>query len=191
VRVAEVLFLDYSLLVDLSSADETRTLDLLKQGVVMASISTQDKRVQGCKVIPLGAMRYLPVARLDFIQRYFPNGPSPSAMKKAPAVIYGRDDELHESFLKKNYRVATGEFPCHVVPSSEGFVNVARTGMAYALVPEIQVKPYLETGELIKICEHEVIRPLFLHYHNIDSSMLKSVVNVTKAIAQMELVKVK
>lgn len=191
VRVAEVLFLDYNLLVDLTSADEKKTLDLLKQGVVMASISTQDKRVQGCKVLELGAMRYLPVARLDFIQRYFPDGPSPSAMKKAPAVLFGRDDDLHHKFLKKNYRIASGEFPCHVVPSSEGFVNVVRTGMAYALVPEIQVRPYLESGELIKICDHEIQQPLYFHYHNIDSKMLKSVVNITQAIAQMELAKIK
>lgn len=190
VRVAEVLFLDYNLLVDLSAADETRTLDLLKQGTVMASISTQDKRIQGCKVSTLGAMRYVPVARLDFIQRYFPDGVTPSALRKAPAVIFGRDDDLHQKFLRKHYRIAPGEFPAHVVPSSEGFVNVTRTGMAYALVPENQVKPYLENGELIKICDKDVFRPLYLHYHNIDSTMLKSVVNVTRAIAQMELAKV-
>ncbi|WP_135077955.1 LysR family transcriptional regulator ArgP [Terasakiella sp. SH-1] len=187
IRVAEVLFLDYNLLVDLSVADETNTLDLLKQGTVMASISTQDKRIQGCKVKTLGAMRYIPVARLDFIQRYFPEGVTPSALRKAPAVIFGRDDELHQKFLKKNYRVSAGEFPTHVVPSSEGFVNVCRTGMAYALVPENQVKPYLENGELVKICDKEMLRPLYLHYHNIDSSMLKSVVSVTQAIASMEL----
>ncbi|WP_417830830.1 LysR family transcriptional regulator ArgP [Terasakiella sp.] len=191
VRVAEVLFLDYNLLVDLSVADETNTLDLLKQGTVMASVSTQDKRIQGCKVKALGAMRYVPVARLDFIQRYFPDGVTPSALRKAPAVIFGRDDDLHQRFLKKNYRIAAGEFPTHVVPSSEGFVNVTRTGMAYALVPENQVKPYLESGELIKICDKLETRPLYLHYHNIDSQMLKAVVNVTQAIAMMELAKIK
>ena len=191
VRVAEVLFLDYNLLVDLSAADETKTLELLKQGTVMASISTQDKRIQGCKVTSLGAMRYVPVARLDFIQRYFPDGVTPSALKRAPAVVFGRDDDLHHHFLRKNYRIAPGEFPYHVVPSAEGFVNVARTGMAYALVAENQVKSYLENGELIKICDKEIYRPLYLHYHNIDSTMLKSVVSVTRAIAQMELTKMK
>jgi LysR family transcriptional regulator, chromosome initiation inhibitor len=190
VRVAEVLFLDYALLVDISAADETRTLDLLKQGTVMAAISTQDKRIQGCKVSTLGAMRYIPVARPDFILRYFPEGVTPSALKKAPAVVFGRDDELHQRFLKQHYRISAGEFPAHVVPSSEGFVNVTRTGMAYALVPENQVKPYLENGELVRICDKEVLRPLYLHSHNIDSSILKSVVDMTKAIAQMELAKV-
>lgn len=191
VRVAEVLFLDYNMLVDISTADETKTLDLLKQGTVMAAISTQDKRIQGCKVSKLGAMRYVPVARLDFISRYFPDGVSPAALKKAPAVIFGRDDDLHQQFLKQHYRISAGEFPCHVVPSSEGFVNVARTGMAYALVPENQVRPYLEDGELVKICDKEIIRPLYLHSHNIDSSILKSVVEMTRAIAQMELVQTK
>ncbi|NVK18116.1 MAG: LysR family transcriptional regulator ArgP [Methylocystaceae bacterium] len=191
VRVAEVLFLDYNMLVDISTADETRTLDLLKQGTVMAAISTQDKRIQGCKISTLGAMRYVPVARLDFISRYFPEGVTPASLKKAPAVIFGRDDDLHQKFLKQNYRISAGEFPCHVIPSSEGFVNVTRTGMAYALVPENQVRPYLEDGELVKICDKEIIRPLYLHSHNIDSRLLKSVVEMTKAIAQMELVKVK
>lgn len=188
VRVAEVLFLDYNLLVDISVADETATLDLLKQGTVMASISTQDRRVQGCQVQTLGAMRYVPVAREDFIQRYFPDGVSPSALKKAPAVIYGRDDDLHHKFLKQNYRIAPGEFPTHVVPSSEGFVNVTRTGMAYALVPQNQARDYLESGELVQICDKVIDRPLYLHYHNIDSKMLKYVVNVTQAIGSMELV---
>ncbi|MDV7338876.1 LysR family transcriptional regulator ArgP [Terasakiella sp. A23] len=191
VRVAEVLFLDYNMLVDISTADENKTLDLLKQGTVMGAVSTQDKRIQGCKVAPLGAMRYVPVARLDFISRYFPDGVTPAALRKAPAVIFGRDDDMHEKFLKQNYRIASGEFPCHVVPSSEGFVNVARTGMAYALVAENQVRSYLEDGELVKICDKEFIRPLYLHSHNIDSTLLKSVVEMTKAIAQMELVKIK
>lgn len=190
IRVAEVMFLDYNLLVDISTADETRTLDLLKQGTVMACVSTQDKRVQGCKVISLGAMKYVPVARWDFIQRYFPDDITPAALKTAPAVVFGRDDDLHQSFLKKHYRISAGEFPTHVVPSSEGFVNVARTGMAYALVPEIQVRPYLEEGELVKICDKEMFRPLYLHYHNIESDLLRSVVSVTQAIGRMELAQI-
>jgi LysR family transcriptional regulator (chromosome initiation inhibitor) len=187
IRVSEVLFLDYDLLTDISVSDKIETLDMLKQGTVMAAVSTMDKRIQGCKVQTLGAMRYIPVARLDFIQRYFSEGVTPSALKKAPCVVYSRDDELHQKFLKKNYRISAGEYPMHVMPSSEGFVNVTRTGMAYALVPENQVKPYLENGELVQVCDKEVLRPLYLHYHNIDSNMLKSVVSITQAIAQMEL----
>lgn len=191
VRVAEVLYLDYNMLVDITAADNTDTLELLKQGTVMASISTQERRIQGCRATLLGGMRYIPVARPDFMERHFSNGVSPSAFRKAPAVVFSRDEDVHHKFLRKNFRIAPGDFPAHFLPSSEGFVNVTLTGMAYALVPEVQVKKHLESGDLVRVCDKEVMRPLYLHYHNLDSATLKSVVGMTQAIAQMELAPIK
>lgn len=54
--------------------DQTRTTELLRNGTVVAAISSDRETVQGCAVRPLGAMRYLPVATPEFRARWFGEG---------------------------------------------------------------------------------------------------------------------
>lgn len=49
--------------------DETRTIAMLREGAVMAAVSTHPDRVPGCRAEALGTMRYEPVAAPALLRR--------------------------------------------------------------------------------------------------------------------------
>jgi len=181
------LFRRFGLLSDLVLEDETRTLDVLKSGHVLASIGTRAEPVQGLKSHRLGALSYFPVASPEFVARFFPEGVTIAALTRAPAVIYGRHDELHHDFLEKHYRIGPGDFPFHVLPSSEGFVVAARQGIAYALCAEPQVRDAIAEGALVRISPHGVSRRLVLHRRERGPDILDAVVAEIRAAALANL----
>lgn len=181
------LFRRFGLLSDLVLDDETRTLDVLKSGHVLASVGTRADTVQGLKAYRLGAVTYFPVASPEFVDRFFPDGVNVAALRRAPAVIYGRHDELHHLFLEKHYRIGPGDFPHHVLPSSEGFVVAARQGIAYALCAEPQVRALVADGTLMRISPHAITRRLVLHRRERGPEILDAVVAEIRAAARETL----
>lgn len=178
------LFRRFGLLSDLVLDDETRTLDTLRSGHVLLSVGTRTDLVQGLKSYRLGSLTYFPVASPEFAARFFPDGLTVAALKRAPAVIYGRHDELHHLFLEKHYRIGPGDFPHHVLPSSEGFVVAARQGIAYALCAEPQVRAPIAEGALLRISPHAVSRRLVLHRRERGPAILDAVVAEIRAAAR-------
>ncbi len=174
--IPALLFRRHNLLADLVVDDETRTLDVLKSGHVLACIGTRADDVQGLKSYRLGALAYYPVASPEFVARFFPAGVTAAALKAAPAVIYGRHDELHHLYLEKHFGLGPGDFPCHVLPSSEGFVVAARQGIAYALCAEPQVRALIADGTLVRICPQGLSRRLVLHRRERGPRILDAVV---------------
>lgn len=181
------LFRGFGLLSDLVLDDETRTLEALKAGHVLISIGTRADAMPGLKSHRLGALTYFPVASPGFVDRFFPDGVTVAALKRAPAVIYGRHDELHHLFLEKHYRIGPGDFPHHVLPSSEGFVVAARQGIAYALCAEPQVRAPIAEGALVRISPHAVSRRLVLHRRERGPAILDVVVAEIRAAARHAL----
>lgn len=185
--VPSLLFHRHNLLCDLSIDDETRTLDILKSGHVLASIGTRSEAIQGLTAYRLGALTYFPVANPEFIARFFPDGVNAAALKRAPAVIFGRHDELHHLYLERYFRLGPGDFPFHVVPSSEGFVVAARQGIAYALCAEPQVRHLLASGELVRLCPQSISRRLTLHRRQRGPDVLDAVVAEIRGVARETL----
>src|SRR6478735_10966781 len=61
-------------LFDIRIEDQDHSARLLREGVVMGAVTTERTPVPGCRVLPLGVMRYLPVAGPSYIERYLPGG---------------------------------------------------------------------------------------------------------------------
>jgi LysR family transcriptional regulator (chromosome initiation inhibitor) len=186
-EVPALLFHRHGLLSDLAVDDETRTLDILKAGHVLLSIGTRADAVQGLRMTRLGSLDYFPVASPDFVARFFPKGLTAEALRGAPAVIFGRHDELHHLYLERHFRIGPGDFPRHVVPSSEGFVTAARQGIAYALCAEPQVREALAKGELIRLDVRGVSRRLVLHARENAPRSLDAVIADIRAVARRTL----
>ncbi len=106
--------------------DETRTRERLRRGEVVGAVSIQPQALPSCPVDQLGALDYLFVASKEFAQRYFPNGVTRSALLKAPVVAFDHLDDMHQAFLQQNFDLPPGSVPCHIVNSSEAFVQLAR-----------------------------------------------------------------
>ncbi|MDD7805454.1 MAG: LysR family transcriptional regulator ArgP [Endozoicomonas sp. (ex Botrylloides leachii)] len=154
--------------------DESRCLDKMRRGEAVAAISTQAHPLPGCQVTYLGEMRYLCVCSPDFIKRYFSKGVTRETLTKAPVIAFDFLDDIHHNFLQTHFDLPHGTGPCHIIPSSEAFVVMAKAGVAYCMVCELQVKQELDSGELVNILPNlQDSRPLYWHHWVLETGRLK------------------
>jgi LysR family transcriptional regulator (chromosome initiation inhibitor) len=145
-------------------AHEENTLDKLRTGEAVGAVSAVKKPLKGYQSIELGKMNYCLVSSKSFQKKYFAEGVTKSSLKMAPAISYDLKDDMHARFIVKHFGLASSEYYCHSVRSSEAFVELAKQGVAYCLLPELQIKAELASGELIKLCpEKQLIQTLYWH----------------------------
>ncbi|MGY2005318.1 LysR family transcriptional regulator ArgP, partial [Blastococcus sp. SYSU DS1024] len=123
----------------LHSTDQTRTSALLRDGTVMGAVTSDAEPVAGCRVTPLGAMRYLQCAAPGFLDRWLPDGPDPAALARAPVVVFDRDDDLQHAYLRRHLPT-TADVPVHLVPSSADFLTAVALGFGWGMLPELQLE---------------------------------------------------
>lgn len=86
-------------LLDVRIEDQDHSARLLREGVAMGAVTTERNPVPGCRVHPLGEMRYLPVASRPFVQRHLSDGFTAAAAAKAPSLAWNRDDGLQDMLV--------------------------------------------------------------------------------------------
>jgi LysR family transcriptional regulator (chromosome initiation inhibitor) len=122
---------------DLRRADETRTAELLRDGSVTAAVTAASDPVPGCVAFALGRMRYRPRASTEFVKRWFPEGPTPTALAAAPVVVFDRSDTMQDRYLRRRSRRRL-QPPRHYVPGSSAFTLAVRMGLGWGMVPDLQ-----------------------------------------------------
>jgi len=143
---------------------EERTLDKLRSGEAIGAVSVIEKPLKGYRSVELGKMHYFLVASKRFQKRYFSKGVTKASLKMAPGISYDHKDDMHVRFIAKNFDLAASEYYCHSVRSAEAFVELSKQGVAYALLPELQIKNELASGELVKLCpEKQLVETLYWH----------------------------
>ncbi len=135
------------LLFDLVVDDEEQSAAWLRRGEVAAAVTAHADPVQGCDCIPLGRLRYLPVASPPFAQRWFPGGADAAALAAAPAVSFGPKDRLQSAWARK-VAGETVPLPAHRVPASGAHLEAVIAGLGWALVPEPMAEAPLADGRL-------------------------------------------
>jgi len=154
----------YLIELDLIIDRESVTIEKLKNGSAMGAVSTNAKPLPGYRTFKLGDINYILVASKSFQQRYFANGLTTESLKMAPGVSYDHKDDMHTRFISQHFNLAASEYYCHTVRSSEAFVELAKQGLAYCLVPELQIKNELAKGELINLCpDKQLVETLYWH----------------------------
>jgi LysR family transcriptional regulator (chromosome initiation inhibitor) len=135
--------------------DELNTARLLRAGTVVAAITYDPKPISGCTAVALGSMRYRPMASADFASRWFPDGPTPEALSRAPMMVFDRDDSLQHDYLAARRRgagplgAAPGATPPQtMVPSSTDFVAAIGLGLGWGMVADLQRAAEPELVEL-------------------------------------------
>ncbi|MEQ1967464.1 LysR family transcriptional regulator ArgP [Xenorhabdus nematophila] len=142
---------DLPIRLNIQVEDETRTQERLRRGEVVGAISIQSQPLPSCLVDKLGALDYLFVASPAFAERFFPNGVTRSALLKAPAVAFDHLDDMHQAFLQQNFDLSPGSVPCHIVNSSEAFVQLAKQGSTCCMIPHLQIDKALQAGTLMDL----------------------------------------
>ncbi len=132
--------------VDLHREDQDRTAQLLRDGVVMAAVTADAAPVQGCRVRPLGAMRYRAMAAPAFAARWFRKGPAPAAWAAAPVVAFAADDLLQRHFVGDQ-----DLGPEHHVPSHPAYVEVIADGLGWGMVSEHEADAFALAGTLVDL----------------------------------------
>lgn len=125
-------------LLDLHRADQDDTAALLRDGSVVAAVTASATPVPGCTSTPLGVLRYRPVGVPELVERWFPDGPTAAALRRAPVVDFDRDDDLQQGWLRRRTRTDAAP-PTHRVPSTEGFVQAILAGLGWGMLSELQL----------------------------------------------------
>jgi LysR family transcriptional regulator (chromosome initiation inhibitor) len=135
--------------------DEGHTAELLRAGTVVAAVTTVPDPVAGCSVTRLGTMRYRPMAAPDALARWFPDGPTPEALRRAPVVVFDRKDDLQHRWLRGRVPRPDSDVgtdpPAHFVPASADFVTAIRLGLGWGMVPELQAHAARADGSLVEL----------------------------------------
>lgn len=135
---------------DIRREDQDHSAALLRQGVVMAAITTDARPVQGCRVTRLGVMRYRPMASPAYVERWLPGGAGVDALAAAPVLAFDRRDDLQDAYLRRRTRRRLDP-PRHHVPSTADFETAVRHGMGWGMLPEAQSADGESSGALVDI----------------------------------------
>jgi LysR family transcriptional regulator (chromosome initiation inhibitor) len=166
--------------------DQAYSQELLRRGDVLAAITSDPAPVQGCSVEPLGALRYLPAAAAALAARWgcvgVGQGPDWSAM---PTLVFNDKDDLQDELLR---RYGAGRPPVvHRVPSSADFCAAVRLGLGWAMLPELQARAALDSGELVRLSPDVIDVPLYWQRWRVDSPRLAALTAAVRSAASNQL----
>ncbi len=163
------------LIFDLHRADQEQTAELLRQGTVMAAVTSAAQAVPGCSVRRLGTMRYRPRAAPAFADRWFAGGATADALAHAPVVVFDRQDRLQDRYLQRRSRRQLRP-PRHFVPSSADYVEAVRLGLGWGMLPDLQVERMGPDDDLRCFDEKGAVEiKLYWQQWRLDSKDLKRV----------------
>ena len=167
---------------ELHREDEAHTAALLREGRVMAAVTSASEAVAGCTVRALGRARYIPVSTPDFAARHLAGGSPAERLPHAPVVAFDHRDALQDEFVRSLGGPGASSAR-HLVPSSEAFRDSVAAGLGWGLVPEPHALPLLRTGVLAQMAAGVVEVPLYWQQWKLDVPALSLVASVVGAAA--------
>ena len=179
-EVGEVVF-------DIHREDQEHTTSLLREGKVMAAVTSTPEAVQGCKSERLGAMRYRAVCSPTYAERWIEGEPSIEKVGNSPVVNFDRKDDLQHDFFRR----ATGRAPAspsHYVPTLTDYRRAIVLGLGWGLLPEEQADAEVAEGRVVELAKDESFDlPLYWQRWTLTSPLLESLSRVVRETAAHHL----
>ncbi|RTL47121.1 MAG: LysR family transcriptional regulator ArgP [Burkholderiales bacterium] len=144
--------------------DQDFTHDRLREGAVLGCVSTVAEALQGCRVQPLGVMRYVAVASPGFLATRLPDGLHAGNFADTPFLVFNRKDDTQALWVSRAFGIRAPRLRERFVPSSEAYVRAALMGWGVGVAPEVQVRPWVAQGQLVVI-RPEVGIDVALYWH--------------------------
>lgn len=181
--VMKRIAIDGRILLDLHIEDQDHTDALLRQGAVMAAVTTSRTAAPGCIIEPIGSMVYWPACApsliRDCIDRCDPS--------QLPMLRFDKKDDLQHAYLRKIK--AHREPPIHYLPSNREFLTAARLGLGWGVLPEGQIAQDLSDGTLVHLDpDHDVTIPLYWQRWQLPSETLDRISDWVRDAAHRALV---
>lgn len=164
-------------LFDVRIEDQDLSARLLREGVVMGAVTTERTPVGGCRVKPLGVMRYLPVATPDFVERFLPDGFTPETAALAPSLAWNRDDALQDQLLRKLFRKNIRR-PTHYIPTAAGFGAAVHAGLGWGMYPTSLID-----RSFVPISDQYLDVPLYWQCWKLESTTVTKVTDAVESAA--------
>ncbi len=182
------LLKSYSVELDIHVLDENRTTQKLKSGEAFGALSTHSHPAPGYKTEYVGDLNYILVASPSYQEQYFKHGVNKRTLKNATGIAYDQLDNMHISFIEQQFGLLGHEYPRHHVRSSEAFVDLAKSGVAYTLVPELQIKTELNKGQLVNLLpDTQLVSHLYWHSWVLSKGVFKQASNLIIEYANKHL----
>jgi LysR family transcriptional regulator (chromosome initiation inhibitor) len=152
--------------------DETHSAEFLRNGTVLAAVTADPRPVQGCRVLPLGEMRYLPVATPEYAERWLTGKPLPEALAEAPMIVFNTKDLLQHRLIRTVTRRRLDP-PTHAVPASGAFHQAVRIGLGWGMIEDEVAQPELAAGRLVDVAPGKYVDvPLYWQHWKLRSALL-------------------
>lgn len=170
--------------------DQEHSLDLMRQGEVLAAVTGHSEPVQGFDSVALGALRYVATASPSFVARHFAAGVTREALLQAPSLRFNQKDALQSTWIA-SYVGEPLTPPCHWIASSQGFVEATVAGLGWGMNPIQLVRQELADGRLCELAPgQELTVPLYWHCARRPSLPLQQLGAQVRAAARANLVAV-
>jgi LysR family transcriptional regulator (chromosome initiation inhibitor) len=173
---------------ELVTDDQDFTHEWLREGHVLGCVTTVRQALRGCKVLPLGAMRYIAVAAPAFAAERFPQGLTRHNFREVPFVAFNRKDDMQSEFAAKAFGLKHVALRQLFVPSSEGQVHAVLAGWGVSVVPELLARALLSQGRLVDVAAGTAVAvQLYWHCWNLDSQLLDQLTTALTGAAREAL----
>jgi LysR family transcriptional regulator (chromosome initiation inhibitor) len=168
--------------------DQDFTHEWLREGQVLGCVTTLKQALRGCKVLPLGAMHYVAVASSAYAQAQCPQGLTPHNFRQMPFIAFNRKDDLQSEFVARALGLRRVTLSQRFVPSSQGQVRAALADWGATVVPELQVRSLLASGDLVNLAPGTTL-PVELYWHcwNLSSDVIDRLTAALAAAAALAL----
>ncbi len=170
------------ILFDIRIEDQDHSARLMREGAVMGAVTTERTPVPGCRVYPLGMMRYLPVASAGYLERNLSEGFTREVVAIAPSIAWNRNDALQDMLVRKAFRCTVAR-PVHYVPTAEGFGAAVRAGLGWGMFPEQLAEQELANGTFVQVASTYLDVPLFWQCWKLDSPLIKTITGAVRSAA--------
>jgi LysR family transcriptional regulator, chromosome initiation inhibitor len=171
--------------------DQDFTQEWLRGGQVLGCVTTLKQALRGCKVVPLGAMRYIAVCASEAeISTQFEAGRGLTAhnFRHTPFIAFNRKDDMQTEFVAKAFGLKRVTLNQVFVPSSEAQVRAVLAGWGVSVMPALMVQPLIDAGRLVNIApNHHLDVQLYWHCWNLESDVLDNLTSALAAAAAQHL----
>jgi len=169
--------------------DQDFTQEWLRSGEVLGCVTTLRQPLQGCRVQPLGAMRYLAVAAPEYAAAHLPQGLNAHNFHRVPFLCFNRKDDMQSEFVARLLGLSQVVLNSLYLPNSEAQVRAVEAGWGVGVLPELLVRDRLSHGRLVDVAPGTMLSiDLYWHCWNLDSSLLQQ---LTDALLQGSKVNLK
>ena len=171
--------------------DQDFTQEWLREGQVLGCVTTLKQALRGCKVAPLGAMKYVVVCAESMRASSLfdlKKGLTAHNFNQVPFIAFNRKDDMQTEFVAQAFGLKRVNLRQLFVPGSQAQVQAVRDGWGVSVLPQLTVQPWLDSGEFVNLLPAFSL-PVQLYWHcwNLQSDVLDNLTYSLKECAAKRL----